>query len=85
MILWLSPEITVEGGMFFIIFLVVAAKTIMDSKVTLVPPESSVIISIIFGIVTDVGVIVVRESRTVVVVQFIVEGGAVIRRLEVST
>ena len=84
MILWLSPEITVEGGMFFIIFLVVAAKTIMDSKVTLVPPESSVIISIKFGIVTEIGVPVVMKPRVVVVVQFIIEGGVVISRVKVS-
>jgi len=69
-VLWLSPVVTIEGGMVLVVVSVVNAKTIVDSEVTLVSSESRVIISIKFGIVTEVGVVVVVKFCAVVVIKF---------------
>lgn len=83
-VLWLMIVVTIEGGMVFVVISVMTAKTIVDSEVTRVFSESRVIISIKFGIVTEVGVIVVVKSSAVVVVKFRIVVCMVIPLLEVS-
>ena len=83
-VLWLSPMVTIEGGMVLVVVSIVTAKTIVDSEVTRVFSESIVIISIKFGIVTEVGVIVVVKSSAVVVIKFRIEVCMVILLLKVS-
>ena len=83
-VLWLMIVITIEGGMVFVVISVMTAKTIVDSEVTRVFSESRVIISIKFGIVTEVGVIVVVKSSAVVVVKFRIVVCMVIPLLKVS-
>jgi hypothetical protein len=83
-VLWLSPMVTIEGGMVLVVVSIVTAKTIVDSEVTRVSPESRVIISIKFGVVAEVGVIVVVKSSVMVVVKFRIEVCMVIPLLKVS-
>ena len=83
-VLWLMIVITIEGGMVFVVISVMTAKTIVDSEVTRVFSESRVIISIKFGIVTEVGVIVVVKSSAMVVIKFRIVVCMVIPLLKVS-
>ena len=83
-VLWLMIVVTIEGGMVFVVISVMTAKTIVDSEVTRVFSESRVIISIKFGIVTEVGVIVVVKSSAMVVIKFRIVVCMVIPLLKVS-
>ena len=83
-VLWLMSVVTIEGGMVLIVVSVVTAETVVDSEVTRVSSESRIIISIKFGIVTEVGVIVVWKSSAMVVIKFRIEVCMVVPLLKVS-